>query len=182
MDVQPIGYAQGANPYMSFGLTSQFNYKGFGVVLDFAGGTMQTWVRSNDLKIPLFSNGAGPQFLISDCWHQADPFDNTSAWVAGTYPAIRANLGTHSNYNKTNDFFMTNISYMRLASTEISYNLPTNLIKKAGVSKLRVYTNISNLFSLDNVKKFETDPEINASGGLVYPQSRVYNFGFVLTL
>jgi hypothetical protein len=52
---------------------------------------------------------------------------------------------------------------------------------KLGLSRARIYANISNLFSLDNTRKFETDPEISSSSGLVYPQSRIYNFGFSLT-
>jgi hypothetical protein len=47
-----------------------------------------------------------------------------------------------------------------------------------GLSALRVYVNGTNLFSLDNVKQFEIDPEISAVNGLVYPQQRLYNFGF----
>ncbi len=52
---------------------------------------------------------------------------------------------------------------------------------KLGISKARVYTNLTNPFSIDNVRKYETDPEINSGSGLIYPQSRIFNFGFSLT-
>jgi len=64
---------------------------------------------------------------------------------------------------------------------ELGYNLPKNLVKKLGVSNLRVYVNGTNLFSFDNTKYLQIDPEISSSGGLVYPQQKLINFGFNLT-
>jgi len=185
MDQKPIGYATGATPYLSFGINTTFEYKGITLVADFAGGTMQTFIRNNELKIPFAgsNNGNSPDWLLMDRWHRADPFDPNSEWIPGTNPPTRKDVTSHSNFNKTNDFYLLNVSYMRLRSLEIGYNIPEKLLQKVGASKLRVYTNLSNLFSIDNVgKKYHIDPEITSTGGLVYPQSRVYNFGFILTL
>ncbi|MDP3003273.1 MAG: SusC/RagA family TonB-linked outer membrane protein [Bacteroidales bacterium] len=184
MDQKPIGYATGSNPYMSFGLNSQFNYKGIDLVLVFGGGTMQTWIYSNELKIPYgTNNGNSPQWLLGDRWHRADPYDNTSEWIPGYYPPTRKDFQTHSNFSRTNDFYRVNVSYLRLGSTEIGYNVSQKLLNrfKLGLTKARIYTNISNLFSIDNTLKFQVDPEVSSSSGLVYPQSRVFNFGFSLT-
>jgi hypothetical protein len=41
-----------------------------------------------------------------------------------------------------------------------------------------VYTNATNLFTFDNMKKWELDPEITSGGGLVYPQQKLITFGF----
>lgn len=184
LDQKPIGYATGANPYMSFGLNSQFNYKSIDLVLVFGGGTMQTWIYSGELKIPYgTNNGNSPQWLLEDRWHRADPYDNTSAWIPGYYPPTRKDFQTHSNFSRTNDFYRVNVAYLRLGSTEIGYTVPSKLLNrlKLGVTKARIYTNISNLFSIDNTLKFEVDPEVSSTSGLVYPQSRVFNFGFSLT-
>ncbi|MDO9339008.1 MAG: SusC/RagA family TonB-linked outer membrane protein, partial [Bacteroidales bacterium] len=184
LDQKPIGYATGSNPYMSFGLNSQFNYKGIDLVLVFGGGTMQTWIYSNELKIPYgTNNGNSPQWLLGDRWHRADPYDNTSEWIPGYYPPTRKDFQTHSNFSRTNDFYRVNVSYLRLGSTEIGYNVSQKLLNrfKLGLTKARIYTNISNLFSIDNTLKFQVDPEVSSSSGLVYPQSRVFNFGFSLT-
>ncbi len=184
MDQRPIGYATGANPYVSFGLNSQFDYKGLSLALIFGGGSMQTWTRGNELKIPYgTNNGNSPQWLLDNAWHRADPFDNTSPWVPGYYPPTRKDFQTHSNFSRTNDFYTTNVTYFRLSSIELGYQIPTKFLTmvKLGLSRARIYANISNLFSLDNTRKFQTDPEISSSSGLVYPQSRIYNFGFSLT-
>ena len=198
MDMKPIGYSVGgtgyntvtalytinssALPYISFGLNSSFDYKGFDLALDFAGASMQSFLANNDLKIPFASNGAGTDWLINDRWHRADPFDNNSAWIPGHYPPTRGNITTHSNFNKNNDFYMTNITYLRLRNLELGYNVQSKFLQKANIAKLRLYANVTSLFSIDNMKKFDLDPEVTQSNGMVFPQTRVLSFGFVLTL
>jgi TonB-linked SusC/RagA family outer membrane protein len=198
LDMRPIGYAVGANsyntiygyqtvnqnslPYMSYGLTGSADYKGFNLVLDFAGATMQSFIRNTDIKIPFNSDGAGPSWLIEDRWHHADPFDVTSPWIAGANPPTRGNITNHSNFSRTNDFYLINISYLRLRDLEFGYTLSSRFLQNLKISSLRVYTNITALFSIDNMKKYDLDPEVTNASGMVMPQTRVYNFGFTLTL
>jgi TonB-linked SusC/RagA family outer membrane protein len=197
LDQRPIGYAVGSNsyntiygyqtsssgsmPYMSFGLNGSFDYKGVNLVLDFAGATMQSFIRTGDIKVPFNSTGASTDWLIQDRWHHADPFDVTSPWIPGANPPTRTST-THSNFSRTNDFYLVNITYMRLRDLELGYNVPASILKKVKIGGLRVYTNITALFSLDNMKKYDLDPEVTTSSGMVMPQMRVYNFGFTLTL
>jgi hypothetical protein len=77
---------------------------------------------------------------------------------------------------------MTNISYVRLRNLELGYSLPKSLLQRFGVGGLRIYVHGTNLFSIDNMKEFGFDPEINANNGIVYPQQRLYTFGFNLNL
>jgi len=143
---------------------------------------MQTFIMTNDLKIPFQSNGASTQKLITDRWHRVDPFNPNSEWIPGYYPPTRKDSPSHSNFSRTNDFYTVNITYLRLRDLELGYNLPPALLKKLRIDNLRVYTNISSLFSIDNVKKYHIDPEINVNSGLTVPQTRVFNFGFILNL
>lgn len=182
LDQRPIGYAQGAQPYMSFGINSNYSYKGVYLQLDFSGATMQTWAREFEAQIPFQNNGAGVGYLISDAWHRADPFDPNSAWIPGTYPAVRKDNPTHINYANANDFWKVNVHYIRLRNLEIGYDIPSKLLNRISVRGLRVYVHGTNLFSLDNTRRFETDPEISSTNALVYPQQRIYTFGFNLNL
>jgi TonB-linked SusC/RagA family outer membrane protein len=177
MDQRPIGYAQGAQPYMSFGLNASVGYKGFTLRMDLAGATMQSFLRDWELRYPFQNNGSSPAYMLANRWHRADPYDNNSPWTGGKYPAIRKDNTTHVNY-QVNDFWITNVHYLRLKNLELAYNFSKTLAKKMCLSALRVYVNGTNLFSFDNVKEFEIDPEISSSNGLVYPQQRLYNFGF----
>ena len=184
-DIQPIGYATGANPYVNIGLTTAFEYKRFNLMLNFAGATMQTFIRNDELKIPFAgnSNGNSPVWLLEDRWHRADPFDSNSEWISGLYPPTRKNLTSHSNFSRTNDFYLTNVKYFRNKTVELGYTYPLKFIQNSNGSTIRIFTNISNLFSLDNMgKKFGIDPEITNTGGRAYPQTRVINFGIDLSL
>ncbi|MDR1813865.1 MAG: TonB-dependent receptor [Tannerella sp.] len=180
LDQRPIGYAQGATPFLTFGLNASFEYKGISLSLDFAGGTMQSLYRSGILRVPYNSDWNSPEYLLSDRWHQADPYDNSSQWIAGKYPAIRKGLSSHSNYWNS-DFWLTNIRYLRLKTAELGYTLPSAISSKLMASQIRFYVNISNLFSLDNVAQYQIDPEISATNGMVYPQQRVAMLGFNLS-
>ena len=184
-DMQPIGYATGANPYLSIGLSTSTEYKGFSLFMNFAGATMQTFISNDELKMPFAgnSNGNSPVWLLEDRWHRADPFDPNSEWIPGTYPPTRKNLSSHSNFSRTNDFYLTNVKYFRMTNLEIGYTYPLKFIKSGTGSTVRIFTNISNLFSIDNVrKKLQIDPEITNTGGRAYPQTRVINFGLDLSL
>lgn len=181
MDQRPIGYAQGAQPYMSFAINGSAGWNGFTLRFDFAGASMQSYLRDWELRYPFQNNGSSPAYMFEDRWHREDPYDPSSRWIAGTYPAIRKANTTHVNY-QTNDFWITNVRYLRLKNLELGYNFPKTWLKRWGINAFRVYVNGTNLFSLDNVKQYEIDPEISSTNGLVYPQQRLYNFGFNLSL
>jgi hypothetical protein len=166
---------------MAFGLNGNAGWKGLSLVFDFAGATMQSYRRQYEGQIPYQSNGSGPWYLLADVWHQADPWDNSSPWVAGTYPAIRSTNTSHINFTKSS-FWVTNVTYMRLKNREVGYSLPKSILAKlGGIANIRVYVNGSNLFSLDNMRKFEIDPEVSSSSALVYPQAKLFNTGFNIT-
>jgi hypothetical protein len=182
LDERPIGYAEGANPYMSFGINGRVGYKGFALQFDFAGASMQTFNRFWELRFPYQNNGGAPAFMLEDRWHRADPFNANSAWVAGFHPPVRNNPHERSSYNRHSSFWLTNVRYIRLRNLELGYTFNKNTIGRFGLERLRVYVNASNLFSIDNVKKLEIDPEIGSTNGLVYPQQIVINFGLNLSL
>ena len=84
-------------------------------------------------------------------------------------------------------------SFLRLQSVTIGYTLPSNITKKAGIQRLRVYVTGANLFCLTKYTGY--DPEVssyvrNSSySGLTpgidyssYPKSRAFTFGLNVTL
>lgn len=201
LDQRPIGYAEGALPFFNYGINGKVNFKGFSLAFDFSGASQQTFFRDFELKYPFQNGGNSPTYMLADVWHRADVFDPNSVWVPGTYPALRNNSNALSIYNAPmdnvignisaannaaaaarNDFWLTNVHYIRLRNLELGYTLPAKFLKKYGISGLRVYADGSNLFSIDNVKQFQIDPEISSTNGLVYPQQKIYTVGFNLTL
>jgi len=177
LDQRPIGFPRGQNPFFSFGSVMNASYKGFSLAIVWAGATMQSFIRDVELKFPFQNSGNSPHYMLSDRWRREDPYDPQSKWIGGTYPAIRRDNTTHINF-QMNDFWLTNISYLRLRNLEVGYDLPKTLLKKFGTSRVRFYVNFTNLFTIDNVSDLEIDPEITSSGGLVYPQQKLITFGF----
>ena len=182
MDERPIGYAEGALPYFNYGINLSGSYKGFTLAIDFSGAGMQTYFRDLELRYPFQNNGNAPEYMLSDRWRRADPFDPFSEWIPGTYPATRKNNNTTHSVYRRNDFWITNVRYLRCRNLELAYNFPPAWLKKVGVQRFRMYVNASNLFSLDNVKEFEIDPEIQNTNGLIYPQQKLFLVGFNLSL
>lgn len=179
-DERPIGYNTGATPYLTFGLNTSVSYKGFSLMTDWAGGSMQSYYRALETQVPFQANHSAPDYLFTDVWHRADVFDPNSAWVPGTYPAIRKS--TTRTYTAISSFWMKNVTYLRLKNLQVGYSFSEQVLSKLHVSKLRVYFTGTNLFSFDNMKDIGLDPEISLNSGLVYPNLTVYTLGLNLTL
>ena len=177
IDQRPIGFPRGQNPFLSFGSIMNASYKGFSLSVVFAGAAMQSFLRDVELKYPFQNNGTSPHYILTDRWHREDPYDPTSKWIPGTYPATRRDNTSHINY-QLNDFWLTNIKYLRLRNLEVGYDINKRHLEKLGISRVRFYVNGTNLITFDNVKDFEIDPEITSSGAIVYPQQKLITFGF----
>lgn len=116
--------------------------------------------------------------MFMDRWHRQDPYDPTSPWVPGKYPATFP--GGSPNNQKTSDFWIKDASYVRLKNIQLGYTFKGAMLESIGVKKLRVYLNGFNLITWDKVKYL--DPENNNNRGLYYPQQRIINFGLNATL
>lgn len=178
-DRRPIGWATGSQPNVSIGFQFGATFRGFDFTADFSGATQYTWFQENELKNP-FQNDGNISKIFTDRWHRTDPFDRNSAWIPGKYPALRYNEGGHSN-TRPSSFWGHNITYFRARTIELGYTIPVSLVNRAKMQKARFYVNTFNLFSIDNVKDYDTDPEINDTNGLQYPQNKVINFGVNLS-
>ena len=80
-------------------------------------------------------------------------------------------------------------SFIRLNNVSIGYSVPTHLLRKARVNRLRIYVTGNNLYVFTHYSGY--DPEVNtrratpATPGVdysAYPRSRNYVFGVNLTL
>ncbi len=180
-DMRPIGNGVGANPTVNFGLNLQLAWKGFDFTADFSGGSGYSVVRNYELRTAFQNGGALLKDFYEDRWHRENPFDLNSPWVAGKYPALRFNDGGHSN-NRASDFWLTNVTYLRMRTLELGYSIPQRMLEKIKVKRARVYFNTYNLFSIDNLRKVGIDPEITEENGLAYPQNKFVNVGVNLSL
>lgn len=111
-----------------------------------------------------------------------------TASTAG-FPALVSNFhGTYMSPGSNSSFWAISGNYLRIRSVELSYRIPDQLIKKAGLQGLRVYANGYNIASWSKVfNRYGVDPETarssSASGtNATYPQQAIFNFGVNLSI
>jgi TonB-linked SusC/RagA family outer membrane protein len=180
-DERPIGYGSDNNPpNINYGISITLQYNNFDFRADFSGAAGYTWFQNYETRWP-FQNDGNLNTIFLDRWHRENPFDPKSQWIPGKYPALRFNDGDHSNYNHNSTFWAHNIKYLRARTLELGYSVPTKIISKAKMERARFYINAYNLFSIDNVKQYNIDPEINDDNGLQFPQNRFLNIGVNLS-
>lgn len=179
LDQRPIGYGLDQLPYINFGINTSFEYKGFDLKADFAGAAGQSYHMCWEVAYPFQGDGNSTRYLLTDSWHRADPTDANSQWIAGEFPATRY-AGANVSYNRYSNFWMHNTYYIKLRTLELGYTLPKSLTSKFFVDRLRIYANAYNLFSIDNMSKYQLDPEIQSNNALVTPNLRTFSFGLNL--
>ncbi|MET4082125.1 TonB-linked SusC/RagA family outer membrane protein [Pedobacter sp. UYP30] len=185
LDERPIGYGYGTQPNINFGFNFAVNYKSFDFHADFSGASGYTWFQNYETRWP-FQNNGNFNTIFADRWHRADPYDISSAWIPGKYPALRVNPGFGlSDYSvggqQNSTFWLHNVSYLRARTIELGYSLPDKWVKYVKMKKARFYINAYNLFSFDNLKQYSIDPEVSDDNGLQFPQNRIINVGTNIT-
>ncbi len=154
-------------PKFSYGLNLNGEYMGFDLSLFFQG------VSGNKIYNALRERleGAGVESALStdmaDVWTTENP--------NGSIPNPKGNTENMS----TSSRFIENGSYLRLKNLQIGYNFNKNVIGKIGLSKLRIYAQMSNVFTISGYKGY--DPEVGSGVDYGnYPQARTLLFGMNL--
>jgi TonB-linked SusC/RagA family outer membrane protein len=179
-DERPIGYSDDL-PIINGGLSFTVDWKGFDLALDFSLASGYSFTAENELSRAFRAAGGNIAEHLRDAWRREDPFDINSEWIPGYFPPNRFNQGGLSSVNKRSDFWLINVTAFRARTFQLGYSLPESITSRIGMQRARIYFNGFNLFSIHNVKRYNIDPEVNATNGLGYPQSRVVSGGVNLT-
>ena len=97
-------------------------------------------------------------------------------------PALGYQIQSQSiTQGNTVDFLLTDASYFSLRNVTLGYSLPANLLKKAGIEKLRVYLTGDNIWLKS--KREGLDPRMYFTGEtkMGYSAVRTYSVGLNLT-
>ena len=179
LDERPIAYGAGQLPYINYSLLSTFEWKGFDLKMDWNGAAAQSYEVCWELGYPFQGDGNSAEYLLTDSWHRADPTDPNSQWIAGEFPATRY-AGNNVSFTRRSDFWVKKVWYLKLRTLELGYTLPKSVTNKMRLNRLRFYVNAYNLFSIDNMHKYQIDPEITSNSALVTPNLRTISFGLNL--
>ncbi|MDE5708737.1 MAG: TonB-dependent receptor, partial [Alistipes sp.] len=110
----------------------------------------------------------------------------TGEGTTNKYPRFTYD-SANENY-RSSDLWLEDGSFLRARNVQLGYTLPQHITRKAGISRLRVYVQAENLFTLTDYSG--CDPEVTGGNGFgteigidrgVYPQSRTFSVGVNLT-
>ncbi|WP_316837650.1 TonB-dependent receptor [Pedobacter nutrimenti] len=175
------------NPKYTYGVNTSFAYKNFDLALDFQG------VAGVDIYNANLAYRYGNENITKDFFDHRWHGEGTS----NTYPS--ANIGASAN-SAPNNFYVSSGSYFRVRNAQLGYTLPSSILSKWKIKKIRFYANAQNAINIfgykgfspevgpiptDNAEKIQTTlKNTTLNGGLdadVYPLFATYNFGINLT-
>lgn len=149
-------------PEYVFGLTADFQYKGFDLTLFFQG---QTGVVSYDNVLTEFGQedlDNNVVFRATNRWtinnQEGATMPRADAWQPGT-----------------TDFFLYDATFIRLKNLELGYSFRNMLSKTKGPDDVRLFVSGTNLFTWAREITWR-DPELRG-GFTEYPPLRIINFG-----
>src|SRR5690625_8015127 len=147
------------------------NYKNFDLHMDFSDSSMYSTNRHWEMRIPFQNGGNLLSDMHEDRWHREDPFDLNSPWVSGGNPALRYNTSQHSNYNRNSDWWLTNVSYLRLRTFEIGYTMPASMLEWLNMRTARVYLKIGRASCRDGLQLYRREAVEERTGSRAVRQA-----------
>jgi TonB-linked SusC/RagA family outer membrane protein len=166
-DKVPIGY--GSIPEMIYGFGFTVGYKSFAVSTLFQGAAHVDYLISGEAALP-FQQGLSRGSLysnINDRWTVENP--NPNAF----YP--RLGSGSINDNFAASSWWVKKADYMRLKTLQISYSLPKNWMRKAGLKSASLFVQGVNLFTFSSFKLW--DVELGDGRGDSYPNTSSYTGG-----
>lgn len=174
-DMLPIFWT--GDPKMTFGISMDAEWRGLDLNMLWAGASKYTAKYNEILGNVLALDGSNSPSMYYDRWHLEDVYNPDSKWIPGRYPATRKEDSDNGANRLESDVQRINASYIRLKNIEVGYTIPAKYLKRFGLSKARVYANLTNPFVICNKNLKEFDPEISDGNGFAYPLQKSYNFG-----
>ncbi|WP_341227888.1 TonB-dependent receptor [uncultured Arcticibacterium sp.] len=183
-DQDLIGFAAGI-PELMYGMNIGIDYGNFrlsGLLQGASRFGMAITAYARDM----FSNGSTPlTYHFENRW-QPDP-NNPGVNINPNASLPAATQAPGSNNGKFSDFYYRNVNYLRLKNVNLSYNLPSSFLAKAGIESAQIYIAAENIFTLTNLGFYSNsfDPEFDPSvGGTGYnvPITKSQSIGLRLGL
>ncbi len=159
----------GSLPHYMYGANVSIGYKNFDLSVVVQGVGQQN-VRLNSTMVqPLLENyGNFPSILEGNYWSK---YNTDAQNLVVTYPRF-TNTSAGNNYTMS-DFWLFDGAYFRVKNITLGYNVPKFVTEKVRLQSVRLYTTVSDLFSINNYPK-GWDPEMSSTA---YPITTSFIFG-----
>lgn len=177
-DKQVIG-----SPYPDFtyGFSLSASYKQFDFMASFNGSQGNDVIDGQDYYINNMEGSGNNYAIVKNRYRsEAQPGDGK------IYRASRG--GTQSNSTRLSDYYLQDGSFFRCTNLTLGYNLSNLLVvKKLGLTSLRVYGSVDNAFTVTNYMGYNPEVDYNNGTNLApgvdygkYPLMRAFNLGVKL--
>jgi TonB-linked SusC/RagA family outer membrane protein len=156
-------------PKYTFGLNSDFSYKNFELNILFQGAAKVDARLAGALAEMGNQEGFTHEIYTNNYWTP----ENTGARFPRPVKFDLRNVAT-------SDRLVLNGSYLRLKNVQVAYSIPTDLIRKINLTKIRIYASATNVFTISKLNEWNLDPETPSGRGVYYPQTALYTLGLNL--
>ena len=162
---------------------NNFSYKGFDLTVDFQFvWGVDTWQRFMHSTYDRFGITNGLSNILYDAYDGTNP-ETMQQMI------YLANNGHKGGDTTSDSQWLCNGSYLRLNMLQLGYTFDSEVIKKIGLSGLRLYLSGNNLFVITAKDFLGYDPESTSSTNkfgqnmtfFSYPRARTFTFGVNVT-
>ncbi len=159
-------------PKLQLGLNINLGYRNFDATFFFdskiGNKIYDEWLSYTDFQ--LYTTNHGKDLL--NAW---SPTNSNSDIPALTF--------IDHGQRRTSSYFISDASFVRLKSFTLGYNLSANTLKTVKISRLRIYFQAENLFTITRFKGYDYETQFFGVGSLgvlgtgQYPHTKGYAFG-----
>jgi len=132
------------NPDILVNFNGSIEYKGFDLNVLFQGVSGVDRLLMGNGNLPMSDDRSNALTYWLNRWTPENP-STTLPRVGGL------------NNTRVSTFYIQDVSYLRVKSLELGYSLPSDVLERINISKLRIYLGAQNLFTFTDLENF--DPE-----------------------
>lgn len=165
------------NPDLSMGLNLDFKYKNFTLSTFFTGEFGFDIYNTNKRQLEFLSYGVTSTnrgVAVLNAWTENNP--------GATIPAL--SVVDNNNETRMSTYFLEDGSYVKMKYIKLQYDLPKSVLKAIKSTKLSVYAQIENLFTITKYSGLDPEIPLGGYGARVdvtpYPIARTYSMGINL--
>jgi len=157
-----------------YGFFGNFNYKNWDFSFLANGVGKRDIYVNNNVRFPYTGEFAVVYKSQLDYW----TIDNQDAFFPRNYERGSVNYGISRS---TQTKYMINGAYLRIKNLTLGYSVPSDVLKRNGIDKLRLYVTGENLFTINDYPDGINTELANKGGGAIYPFLKSYSIGLNLT-
>jgi TonB-linked SusC/RagA family outer membrane protein len=165
-----------AQPKFTGGLTNTFSYKGIDLSI-FLQGSYGNKIYNQQRNVLELGTG----------------YTNASTTLLNRWTPTNTNTDVHSAFQDPaptiSDRFIENGSYLRLKSLSLGYTIPTSVVSKSPIKKIRIYITAQNLITWTKYTGYDPEVSSNEQSAITsgvdngaYPNSKSIIAGLGITL